>query len=207
MRCWDDVSFEKFLKLQPCKDDVECIAVLIDMDPDELRKANIANVDKFLESFAWMRKPMDGILPKSINGFYLPRDLNFRTVGQFEDLKMIAATLKPDENGKQSVEQLSKFVEIVGIYTQPNYHESTIEEKTAFANQFFKSPCTEVMAVGNFTLLKLIELNLQGSKIFPRLNTLMRKFRLVMSGFRARLAFTVRFASWKKKHRISGLNF
>lgn len=199
MRSWDDVPFEAFLKLQPCKDDTECMAVLLGIDDDTLRKATIANVDEFIESFAWMRKPMPMILPRSINGFQIPKDLNFKTIGRYEDAKEIAAKLKPDSDGKQTVDQLRQFVQLVGIYAQPDYHDSTVEDRLAFANQFLKSPCTEVMAVANFTLARLVELNLQGLKTFPRFRTQMRKFRLVMNGFLARLAFSVRFGLWKRK--------
>lgn len=203
---WDGVSFENFLKLQDCKDDTECMAVLLNIKPETLRAAKISNMAEFLKSFEWMKKPMPIILPKSINGFMIPKDLNFETIGQYEDAKELDKKLKVKEGENLTAEQLSVYTDMVAVYAMPNYNEAKPEERKEFAKQFLKSPCTEVMAIGNFTQVRLIELSLPGYQTSLRLPILMRRFKLVLKSWRARLGFWVRYFLWRRKLHTNGMN-
>jgi hypothetical protein len=198
---WDGVTFGQFLKLKDCKDHADVVSVFLNMKPDTIRNAQIKNLVEVLQALRFMDRQMPMIIPKSINGFLIPKDLNFNTIGQFEDLKDLSK--KVGEKG----ENVSVYADMVTVYAMPDYNSSKPEQREEFTKQFFNAPCTEVMAVGNFTLVKLIELSLPGSKTFRKVNILTRKFRLVLKSWRARLAFFIRFATWKRSLRTKGMSF
>lgn len=198
---WDDVTFEQFLKIKGCKDRADILSIFLGIDAGKLRIAQIENLREVLSALKFMDKLMAFIVPRSINGYNIPKDLNLKTVGQYEDLKDIAKEL--GENG----ENISVYPEMVGVYAMPNYNTASLEERKQFSQQFFKSSCAEVMAIGNFTVVKLIELSLPGSPTSRKANILMHRFRLVLKSWRARMGFWVRYYTWKRKLRTGGMNF
>lgn len=210
---WDEVTFEQSLKLVKIQDDkgeldtADIIGTFLNMDPATLRKARISNINEVIRAVQFTNtKPVE-IVPKSINGFLIPKDLNFQSICRFEDLKELVKKVLPKDGEPIKAENIKYYPEIVGVYAMPDYENATPQQREEFAQQFFKSPCGEVLAIGNFTLMRLTVLSLPGSKTFHRVSTLIRKLRLVLKGFNARLDSTVRFYIWKKKHRINVTNF
>lgn len=198
---WDGVTFGQFLKLKDCKDHADILALFLKMDAKTLRTAQIKNLPDVIQALKFMDRPMPFILPRSINGYLIPKDLNFETIGQFEDLKELAK--KVGEKG----ENIAVYADMVTVYAMPDYNRANQEQRDEFTKQILNSPCTEVMAVGNFTLAKLIELSLPGSKTFRKVNILMHRFKLVLKSCRANLAFWARYFLWKKKLRTKGMSF
>jgi hypothetical protein len=198
---WDGVTFGQFLKLKDCKDHADVLAMFLNMKADTLRIAQIKNLADVIQALRFLDRQMPMIVPRSINGYLIPKDLNFNTIGQFEDLKELQKKL--GDKG----ENIAVYADMVTVYAMPDYNSATPEQREEFTKQFFNAPCTEVMAVGNFTLVKLIELNLPGSKTFRKVNILTHKLKLVFQSWRARLGFSIRYATWKRSLRTKGMNF
>lgn len=203
---WDDFKFGHFLAFYEAKDFADQLAIFTGLKAETLRKSKIDGLESLIERMAFMNKLMPSILPKSILGYPLPKDMNFESVCQYEDLKDISSKL-PQDGKTATKEQIALYADMVTVYAMPDYIDSTQEQRNEWAKQVLNAPCWEVMAVGNFTLLKLLELRAKELGIYPKAAIRMRKFRLVLNALRARLGFLVRSFSWKKKHHIAGTNY
>lgn len=203
---WGKIPFYMLLKLAPCNTDSERLGAILGMDPETLRKARIKNLDSVLRVLSFMNNTDGhGVLPKKILGYDVPDNLELEQTGRYEDIKLIIASFPSD--GKLSIDSLQKYTEICGAIFQPDYLDSDDKKKEEFAKRFLSAPCLEVMAIGNFTLTKLIELNLRTGQPYPKSNTRRRRFRLALTSWLARLAFSVRFYLWKRKAGLTGTRF
>lgn len=189
---WKEVTFWQFLKLAEAKNDLSAVlSVFTGIDQPTLKKATISNLGKVVELLRFIEtEQMDLTLPKWIIDYPVPQNLELESVEQFEDLKL--------ESLKVKDEGIKHYTLLCAIYACQPYDEKEAEK---LAPAFMNAPCEEVVAIGNFTLMKLIGLSNPGlSGILPK-NSPMRKWRLVIRSWRARLAFTVRYYFWNRKLR------
>lgn len=206
---WDDVTFKMFLALKDCGDDWgKVIAVLTDMDYEIIKKATIKNLDKLLTAVGFINTKTETYIPKTILGYEIPKNLGFETIGQLEDIKLELKAMK-EENASMD-DQLLKYPLWCAVYACKNWNLKDGETpqydwKKAEKMQsiFFDAPCLEVLGIGNFTLMKLIGLNLNTGKSSQGRSTLMKKFKQVLTVWRMRLAFMVRSFTWKRKQGLS----
>lgn len=119
-------------------------------------------------------------------------------MNRYADLQHIAASFSKE----LTKEGLLKYCEIVAIYAMPNYEDASEQEKQDFIVQFHNAPCEEVMAVGNFTLMKLAALKMSIGSGYQNQGTLISRLRLGLKALLSRTAFSIRFAIWKRKHLI-----
>lgn len=203
---WDEVTFAQFLRIAQTTTDSERLAAITGLDAETIRNARIKNLDKVLRLLSFMNSAEGETgLPKRILGYEVPDNLELEQTGRYEDIKLIISTFPQD--GKLSTESLTKYTEICGAIFQPDYLESDDKKKAEFAKKFLNAPCLEVMAIGNFTLMKLIELNLNTAKPFPKSNTLLRRFRLALIVWLRRSAFSLRFYLWKRRAGLTGMRY
>lgn len=192
---WNDVTFKNFLQLAKCQSITEKLSLFTGIESSTLLKAKINNLDSVIKilSFTEQSPEVDRI-PETIEGYKMPKNLELNEIGRFEDLKLEAAKIKADD--PDSVEVYAMFC---AIYALEEYdYDKAKELKDVFVN----APCEEVMAVGNFTLVKLIGLNNPGLLKTPKPTSRLRSWRLVIKGWLSRLAFTARYYSWKRKLRL-----
>jgi hypothetical protein len=189
---WKEVTFEQFIKLAEARQDFAAIlSVFTDIDPETLRKAQITNLPLIMDALSFIDKqPLDTTIPDSILGYKLPKNLEAETIAQFEDLKLEAMEVK--DKG------LSKYTVITAIYLVNPYDYNQAVE---LSSQLLKAPCEEVVAIGNFTLTRLIDWKSYGLKNILKPPSLMKKLKLAMTAYLARLAFTVRYYLWKNRLR------
>lgn len=192
---WKEVTFGQFVKLSKAKNDLaEIISVFTDIEPEIIKKAQIGNLMLIQEVLGFIEsEKLNLTLPESLNGVKLPKNLELETIAQYEDLKLEAAEIK--DKG------IEKYAVICAIYLVNPYDHAKAEE---LSKELFNTPCEEVMAVGNFTLMKLTGLRSLGVSVTQNPNSRMRKLKQAMIGWLARLVFTVRFYLWKRKlHSIA----
>lgn len=193
---WKDVSFKQFLELSKCHTVTDKLSLFTGIDPATLQKARITNLSNILQilSFTEVTPEVDR-LPVEIAGYRIPQNLEIESIGQFEDLKLEAAKIKEDDHNTLEVYAL-----FCAIYaTEPYDYKKATELKDVFLN----APCEEVMAIGNFTLLKLIGLRGLGAQRTLRPTSVLRNWRLAIRGWLSRLAFTARYYSWRRKLRLT----
>lgn len=198
---WDEVTFKQFLDLSKIgPDDAGILAYFFNIDKETVKKAKIKNLDSVINALQFLKKDIDyKNLPSAILGYDIPQNLEFETIGQYEDIKAELAKVK---DGKE-IDVLSLYPLFVATYAMKPYDGLKVDE---FAEQFFNAPCGEVLAVGNFTLMKLSGLR-KPSKI-TRLREAIQRMKLVqvIKSWRSNLAFTLRFSSWKHRHNIKETN-
>lgn len=195
---WEQVTFRQFLKLKDNKD-LTALSVFTGLDPETLKKANIKNFDDVIRALSFTNYPPDLLkLPKSILGYPVRQDLGFEPFGRYTDIKDIVT--KEQSEG----ELINQYPLMACIYTMPGEYKFQEAEKNA--EQFQEAPCTEVLALGNFLLMRLIGLKNTTGTTSQNQPTLLRKLKLVFLLWRARLAFTLRYYIWKKRHLSTGKN-
>lgn len=197
---WKDVSFKQLLKLAQCKTLTDKLSLFTGIEASTLSKAKINNLTQIIQILAFTEQsPEVDRVPKEIQGYKIPQDLEIESIGQFEDLKLEAAKIKSDD--AESVEVYAMFCAI--YVTNPYDYEKAKELKETFLN----APCEEVMAVGNFTLLKLIGSNNPGLLKTLKPTSRLKNLRLAIKGWLSRLVFTGRYYSWRRKLRLTGKSF
>jgi len=198
---WGEVTFDQFLNLSQANNDLsKIVSVFTGIDPETIRKAKINGLDQVKNALSFIeRNDLNTTVPDSILGHKMPKNLELETIGQWEDMKLEAQNIKD-----QSKESLITFCKFCAIYATNPYDAAKANELSA---TFLNAPCEEVLAIGNFTLLKLIESSANGQIKVPKANSPMRKLKLAMIAWLRRSVFTVRFYLWKRKLRIKGMSY
>ena len=196
---WKEVTFKQFLGLVECGDDTgKIISLFTGIDEETLKKAKIYNLSSIISLLGFLKTEMDLTLPEKVLGYSIPKNLEFESIGQFQDLKLEAMTMEKD------LKAFEKYPLFVAIYAVNPYDFKKAEE---LAKEFENAPSEEVMAVGNFTLLKLAESIANIPPKSPPRNTRMRKFRQVLTAWLRNLIFTRRYYTLKRKLRLTEKNF
>lgn len=190
---YEQMSFKLFLSLEPCKaDPVKMLSVITDIPEETIRISKIENISAIIQALSFFNQGIKYTLPKTILGYSIPKDLEFNPIAQYEDIKKelsVTAT---------NLEIIQKYPLLIATYCVDPY---TWQEAEKLAPIFLDAPCTEVLAIGNFTIAKLLALKKNISVTFRREVTLLNKFRLVMIVLAKRLVFTIRYFLWKRKLR------
>lgn len=181
---WDQVTFKDFLQLDDCGQDIiKVIALLTRIDYEQLKVAKIKNMDTVIATLGFLNKPMvppDAQGIKTILGYPLPKNLEFEQVQMYLDLKNYvneAQKLTP----KEQLERYTLYVAVYAcIHLKGKYDWKYAEE---LAPIFLNAPCTEVVAIGNFTLLRLIGLNLHINLNSLKTGSTIKRFRLALKGY------------------------
>lgn len=198
---WGEVTFRQFIDLYEIgADDIGVLSYFFKIDKDTLRKATIKNLDDVIHAIQFLRKDIDvKTIPSHILGYELPKDLEFESVGQYEDLK---AEISKHKDGKE-IDIIKLYPVFVATYAMKPYDGLKVDK---FSEQFWLAPCGEVLAIGNFTLMKLSGLK-KPSKITRLLGVIQRtKLAQVIRNWQRNLAFTLRYSSWKHRHNIKETN-
>lgn len=203
---WEEVSFEDFLKLNDTKE-LTALSVFTGYTPELLKQSKIKNLDKLLSALSFVRTNIPSIKPTKLLDYPISKDLGFEPFGRYTDIK------DEVDKGKQGIELLQQYPLICAIYVcQTVKHEATgqtiydFTEAEKLLPEILKAPCTEVLAVGNFLLLKLIALKNGTEASYQNLPTPMRKLLLVLKLWRSLLAFRVRYFFLKRKLRLTPIN-
>jgi hypothetical protein len=193
---WDQVNFEQFLKLVKAGDDIaEILSIFTGVEPDILRKATIQNLEVIINLLSFLKTDFEPVVPEKCLGYDIPKNLEFESIGQFQDLKLEALEMKED---------ISRYTLFCAIYATKPYDFKEAEKKK---DEFLKAPAREVVGIGNFTLLKLVEL-MNGIKnnSLPQ-STPTKRFKRVLIVWLRNLDFTLRYYIWKRKLRIKGTRY
>jgi hypothetical protein len=187
---WKEVTFGQFLKLAEAGDDiVKIISLFTEIDEETLRKAKIYNLESLIELLGFLRTEMNLEIPETCIGYKIPKNLEFETIGQYQDLKAEAMTIK-------DVQSFDKYALFCAIYATSPYDYKKAEE---ISKDFLNAPSVEVLAIGNFTLAKLAELT-TGIKVKSLLPSIpKKKFWLVLTVWVKSLVFIKRYYTWRKK--------
>lgn len=196
---WKKVTFDQFLKLAECGKDIsKVLALFTGIEADILRKAKIINFDVIRQTLQFLETELKYPIPETVLGHKIPKNLEMETIGQFEDLKKECSQFTDNQ-----MDNIKKYPLIVATYCVDPYDWMEAEK---LATSFFNAPCQEVLAIGNFTLVKLIESKANTKPIYRQGDTVMSRLRLAMRAWRRNTVFSVRWFLWKRRLRSLGLN-
>lgn len=202
---WEQVTFRQLLDLTET-DELKALSLFTGIEPDILRKAKITGLDKLLSALSFIHKPCPtNLICKEIHtketNYPVVTDIGFESFGQYVDIKQELDKLeKITDKDQKGMETLKIYPLLCAIYTVKPYDFKVAESRV---EAFFNAPCTEVVAVGNFILMKLIALRStidQNSR--KQEATLMKRLLLALRAWWINTAFMVRFYIWKKRHRL-----
>lgn len=197
---WAEVKFKHFLAVaRSPKDTTAILSVLTGIEYETLKKAKIANVDDIILAISFFNQDAELKVPEKILSYTVPKDLGFECTAQYEDLQLHLKECK-DKNVSE-VDMLAFYPLYCAIYACSQKHEAYNWQKAEeMAEEFMNAPATEVLAIGNFTLLKLIGLKLGIKKDAPKPVTRLMRWRLVLKSWVMSLVLPVQLYIWKRKH-------
>jgi hypothetical protein len=187
---WDKVTFRQSLQLTG-KDKVFALSLFTGIDLDTLNKARVHNSLAVMEILGFLDREIEYSIPSEIMGYKIPHDLESESVAQYADINEIVSKFDKDD----PIKNVEQYPLIVATYCVSPYD---FKEAEKIAEKLFDAPCTEVMAIGNFTLARLLALKLNIPNPFPRAGTPPNRLKRVMRNWLYRLDFTRRYFSWRK---------
>src|SRR3989304_979318 len=157
---YEEVQFKYFLLIANSpKDTNSILSILTGIDVEIIKKAKIKNVDDIILALSFFNHDSELKLPETILGYNVPNDLGFECTAQYEDLKLHINECRKKK--LTDLELLSFYPLYCAIYACSQKYDSYDWQKAEYlANEFMSAPATEVLAIGNFTLVKLIGLSL-----------------------------------------------
>lgn len=195
---WEQVTFGQFLELEKCEQDkTKVLSLFTGIDHETLLKAKIKHFDDVMVnglSFLTTQPPV--AIPEKLLGYTMPKNLEFEQVQQYVDLQNYIK----ESRDKSPSDQLRQYTLYCAVYAciqkHSKYDWKLVEE---MAPEFLNAPCTEVMGIGHFTLMRLIA-SKQGTKpTSPPQSTLLKKLGLVLKSWRLRLVSNLRWIIWSKR--------
>jgi hypothetical protein len=195
---WEQVSFGKFCDLDDCGNDkVKILSLFTGIDYQTLLDAKIEAFDDIIVNrLSFLSEKPQNTIPDKILGYDLPKRLEFQKTKQYIDLQNYIK----ESRDLSPKEQLKRYTLYCAVYACVSaYGDYKWEWAENLAPEFFNAPCTEVMGIGNFTLLRLIASKNTTEKTSLHRPTLTQRFKLVLKLWRIRLALASPWSIWKKK--------
>ncbi len=168
---WDDVSFADYLEVCNGKGSpADFISRATGLTVDQVMNSEITGLEAILAALEFSKtimKEADQVVTQ-IGPFKLPLDskgeynIQFETLAQFEDLRVMMS-----KAGK-GVEFISKYANYASVYLQKIRDGKYSPDKAkAMVPEIMTYPAPEVISVGSFFFVKLLNLSNGTAKISP----------------------------------------
>lgn len=198
---WEEVTFRQLLAINEANDDwLKIFGVFLDEPAEAIGNARVENggLDELLVCLSFLTSTeIPKVMPTKILGYDLPKDLGFETIGQYQYIREDVA----DSANMTPIEQMRRHALYCAVYAQPqtNNGEFDFEKAEAMAEKFMDAPAMEVLAVGSFTVVKLIGLSKPISDVSRKRITLLKKWMLVFRAWLMYTVSTVRLWRWRRR--------
>lgn len=174
---WDDVTLSQHLEITKTKTGISgLISIFTGIHEETLKTAKIEGLNEVIEALSFVRKaPNYSGEVTNIGKYKLPLnskgvfDIQFETLGQFEDLRAIMMAMKDDN-------QFESFAKACAIYLQKvRDGEYNHEKAMSMVPEVYNMPSNQVMTAGSFFFLKLVNLLSGTETIFPATSQAQKK--------------------------------
>lgn len=157
---WEDLTFGQYVRI--IEGEKNFIALFTGLDPQTVNKAKIEGLEMIIQCLSFMKKAPDfSKTCNQVGPYKLPLnskgefDIQFESLAQFEDMK--AAMVKVPENNMTEV--IKSYANYVAIYIQKlRDGEYNPDAAIKMVEEVYKMPAHQVIKVGSFFLLKLLNL-------------------------------------------------
>jgi len=198
---WDQIKFKDYVSLLGCTDTIKIVALFTGLDEELIRKAQINNLSGVTICLNFLNKPPEYTLPSHILGYPIAKNLDTKSIAQYSDLQDILKEFKSED----SAFNYSLFPLIVATYAVVSDYDYAKAE--LIKDAFLEAPCTEVLAVANFTLVKFNALRNGIDPTFPQADTIQTRWRQALRDWLQTLDSSIRFYLWKRSLPLSERNF
>jgi len=206
------VTFRQYLGIIKAGNDInELLSVFTELDPSVIKKAQIKNLGAVTACLHFLKSPPVYRTPAAIMGHRIAKNLEGESTAQYADLQQILGKMRyVDETRKELtaddiIFNYNFYPLIVATYAIVPYD---FKQAEALAPKLFNAPCTEVLAVGNFTRVRLHALN---SGIVPTspptVDTLRNRFKQALIDWLGSLASSIRYNMWKRSLPLNERNY
>lgn len=192
---WSQVPFRLYKPILKANDLPKKLAVFTGLDEDLIRKAEIHNLPKITASLHFLTTEPVYTVPKTCLGFSIAKNLDTKSAAQYADLMDIWQKFKEND-----INNFDYFPLIVATYAVKPYD---YQDADNLAPTFLEAPCTEVLAIGNFTLVRLHALRNGIVPKCPPGDTPLNRVRQAMISYLERLDSSIRYAFWKRSLPIN----
>jgi len=195
---WHEVTFGQFLKLQSIeKDTAKIFALFLDIEEAIVVKAKIHDLDGILLKLRFLNDQVPLSVPLEIMGYPIPKDLGLDCLGPFVDMQKDVK----EGAGRTDMEKLERYTTYVAMYACRPYDWQKAEE---MAPMFLNAPAPEVLAIGHFTLLRLIGSASSTKTGSLNLTTRLRRFKQALKIWARNMGTMARFYTWRLKQAKAG---
>lgn len=209
---WEQVTFKQYLGVIKAGSDVnELLAVFTGLDPSILKKAVIKNLGAVTACLHFLNHPPSYKTPVTVMGHRIAKNLETESTAQYADIQSILSKMRyvTEERKELSIDDIifnyNFYPLIVATYAIKPYD---YEQAEYLAPRLFNAPCTEVLAVGNFTRVRLHALKNGIVPTSPPIaGTLRSKFRQALIDLLGRLASSIRYHTWKRSLGTNERNY
>jgi hypothetical protein len=204
---YHQVKFGQFVEVAKSPKDTNTIlSIITGIDVETIKKAKITNIEDVILALAFFNKDAELKVPDTCLGYKIPKDLGFECVAQYEDLQLHLNECR--EKKVTDVELMASYPLYCAVYAcsqkYGTYDWAKVEE---MAPEFMNAPATEVLAIGNFTLLKLIGLKLGIKNNAPKPPIQVKRWKLVLKAWVMSLVLPVRLRIWKRRHLTKKVSY
>lgn len=197
---WNEVSFKQLIDIAKAKNDVERFSALTGLSPELLQ------IDELVDFYVWIDHntswrnepfPANDTNPNLTwiykeDYYTLPKDLNFASIGQYEDMKHTVGELI---DGKEPIELMEKYPLVVAIYLQKLIDgEYDYNKAVELSEELLEYPCEDISNTANFFLSKFLRLRGIIPKCFRKEGVIQRLKKLDILGYIRRSASMLHFS-------------
>lgn len=199
--CWQQVNFRQYIELIKCKGDIiKIVSLFTKLDEDMIRNAKIHNLSVITACLSFLSEPPIYMVPSKILCYKIASNLETESIAQYADIQTIAQSFVKDD----LIHNYNLFPIIVATYAVNPYNYNEAER---IKDMFYDAPCTEVLAVGNFTLARLNALKNGIVPTSPPAATLLNRLMLAMRNWLETMASTLRYFLWKRSLPLNERNY
>lgn len=190
---WHMVTFRQSIALFRAGEDIEkIISVFTGIDPEVIKTAKIKNFNVLMSCLSFLKKPMNMVMPSTCLGIKVPDNIEEEAVSRYADIQAVASKFTEEDR----IGNIEQYPIIAATYLTPSPYNYKEAEK--LAERLWDAPCVEVMAIANFTLVRLIESRSGTLNSSHLAGTLRNRLRQATINWLNRLAFTIRYGTWKR---------
>jgi hypothetical protein len=192
------LSWSKLLEIysvskHPVKEQEALIlSILTGIDLETIKKAHIKNYDVLMSCLAFLQNEMPLMMPTTIMDMTVPKNIEDEAAARYGDIQEIIGRFKEGDK----LGNLAYYPEIVSRYVSPSPYDW--RQADEIANKLQDAPCSEVMAIGNFTLTRYHASRSGTLTISPQEDTRLSRWRQVILIWLKSLDSSIRFALWKR---------
>lgn len=167
---WLKCNFTQYLRIVKLKDDnIELISILTGLEYDYLKKAKITGLESILVASQFINTPPEfGSNPTKIGKYKLPLnrngefDIQFESLAQFEDMRVVIQSVKLDENGRFDIHSLTEsYAKYCALYLQKiRDGEYDGDKALAMIPEVNLMPAIDVITAGSFFFVRLMRLSI-----------------------------------------------